>query len=182
MHDQIHDLPKGLADDRPEVLFLLAGYSWKVGDFRIWEYSFARNERNFSARRAGTHQKRTNGTKYFQCVGDHVGDATGRLYEMLTARGKLKTGGLDMEPLEVLVEFIRNEEYPTIGGPPQIVKIYRHSNFLPHNVYWPDRASGVVTLFGRRLLDYEKRKFLTLDPDTMEIVEPDGNAISKPGP
>ena len=86
-----------------------------------------------------------------------------------------------MEPLEVLVEFIRNEEYPTIGGPPQIVKIYRHSNYLPHNVYWPDRTSGVVTLFGRRLLVYEKRKFLTLDPDTMEVFEPDGNVISKPG-
>ena len=58
MHDQIHDLPKGATDDKPEVLFLLAVYSWRLGDFRIWEYSFARNERRFSARRAGTHQKK----------------------------------------------------------------------------------------------------------------------------
>jgi hypothetical protein len=32
-----------------------------------------------------------------------------------------------MEPFEVLVEMIHSENYPENWGPPQIVKVFRHS-------------------------------------------------------
>jgi hypothetical protein len=113
MHAQIHDLPKGEELDTPKVLFILAGYSWKLNDFRIWQYYFRPKERKFMARGASSHRKRTAGTKYFHFVGDHLGEAATRLYKLLHSRKKLKVGGLDMEPFEVLVEMIRSEEYPT---------------------------------------------------------------------
>jgi len=78
-----------------------------------------------------------------------------------------------MEPFEVLVEMIRSKKYPTIGGPPQIIKIYRHSNYRPYGVYWPSKSSGAVTLYGRTLLDYERHRFLALDPDTLEVLRPE---------
>jgi hypothetical protein len=177
MHSQIHDLPKGEDLDSPEVLFMLAGYSWKVNDFRIWQYYFRPKERKFLARSASTHTRRTAGTKYFHCVGDHVGEARARLYRLLQSRKKLTVGGLGMEPFEVLVEMIRNGKYPTIGGPPQIIKVYRYADYIPYGVYWPSKASGAVTLYGRPLLDYERHRFPALDPDTLEVLRPKRVAV-----
>ena len=174
MHAQIVDQPRGkAATNEPEVVFLLAGYSWRLNDFRTWQFLFDKQKRQFFARRATFHHKRTKGTKYFAFVGDYVSEAVGQLYQLLHRRARLTTGGLDMEPFEVLVEFIRSGRYPSIGGPPQVVKIYRHSNFLPHSIYWPSRAQGTLSLFGRALLPYERLKYLALDPDTLEVVDPD---------
>ena len=72
---------------------------------------------------------------------------------------------LDMEPFEVLRDMTREEAYPSIGGPPQVVKVYRHMNSLPFGVYWPTRESGVKTLLGRPLLDYEIPGAPVIDPD-----------------
>ena len=44
---------------------------------------------------------------------------------------------MDMEPLEVLREFIEDPACDSISGPPQIVKIYPHARILPINVLWP---------------------------------------------
>jgi hypothetical protein len=172
MHEEIHDLAKPPVGDDPEVAFMLAGYSWKLNDFRIWRYYFNPADKTFVARHASTHRKRTGGTKYFHFVGDHTGEATGKLYRLLESRSRLRKGGLNMEPFEVLVDMIRDEQYATIGGPPQIVKIYSHSNNIPYAVFWPNRETGVPTLWGRPLLEYERHRFLALDPDTLEVIEP----------
>jgi len=171
MHNEIHDLPRGVGVDEPEVAFVLAGYSWKANDFKIWRYYFKPSDRTFAAREASTHRKRTAGTKYFHFVGDDTYAAAKRLYLLLNARGRLRKGGLDMEPFEVLVEMIRDPAYVTIGGAPQIVKVYKHSNNMPYSVYWPTRASNVLTLWGRTLLPYERHRFLALDPDTLEVTD-----------
>jgi len=170
MHGEIHDLPRN-ADDAPEVAFVLAGYSWKSNDFRIWRYYFMPVDRTFHAREASAHRKRTGGTKYFHFVGDETYAAAQKLYRLLGNRGRLRRGGLDMEPFEILVSMIRDPAYATIGGAPQIVKIYRHSNHMPYSVFWPNRASNVLTLWGRTLLPYERQRYLGLDPDTLEVVE-----------
>lgn len=171
MHGEIHDLPHGETHDQPEVAFMLAGYSWKVNDFRIWRYYFRPQDKTFGVRRASMHRKRTAGTKYYHFVGDNVSEAAGRLYQLLESRGRLHTGGLDMEPFEVLVTMIRDPAFTTIGGAPQIVKVYKHSNNMPYSVYWPNRASNNLTLWGRSLLSYERQRFLALDPDTLNIVD-----------
>jgi hypothetical protein len=70
-----------------------------------------------------------------------------------------------MEPFEVLRDMIREGIDPAIGGPPQVVKVYRHLNASPFGVYWPSRTNGRITLLGRPLLDYERFAGLVLDPD-----------------
>lgn len=177
MHSQIHDLPSTQEPDSPSVLFVLAGYSWRLNDFRIWEYWFRPEERKFLLKSATSHNRVTSGSKYFHLVGDHTREAATRLYEILRTRRKLKTGGLDMEPFEVLVEMIRSNDYPTIGGPPQLIKIYRHANYVPHAVYWPSKASGTVALLGRTLFDFERHRFLTLDPDTLKVFAPESKLV-----
>lgn len=77
-----------------------------------------------------------------------------------------------MEPLEVLIEFIRDKGRRTIGGAPQIVKIYRHLNTMPLNVYWPNLSAGQISFMGRSLLPYERNEYMVLDPDTLEVSNP----------
>ena len=75
-----------------------------------------------------------------------------------------------MEPFEVLRDMLREGKYNSIGGPPQIVKVYRYLNAMPYGVYWPNRESDHITVLGRPLLDYETLEYPILDPDTLEIV------------
>ena len=87
---------------------------------------------------------------------------------------------LDWEPLDVLLSFIRDPKCNDIGGPPQIMKIYRHANILPINVLWPeDRIQNglrtrtfEINHLGRPLLDYEQTRLLTLDPQDGSFIEP----------
>jgi hypothetical protein len=69
-----------------------------------------------------------------------------------------------MEPFEVLVEMLRADRHETIGGPPQLAKIYRHMNAQLFAVTWPS-GDGVPTLAGRELLSYEELNVPVLDPD-----------------
>jgi hypothetical protein len=107
-------------------------------------------------------------SKRILIAGDYRHEVHARLAEKLKNKGKLTRGSFDMEPFEVLRDMIRTREYPTLGGAPQVLKIYEHMNSLPYAVFWPDRQSGHVTLLGRPLLDYEITERLILDPDTLE--------------
>ena len=172
MRTHIHDLPSGKdAFEKPEAMFLLAGFSWKTQTFKIWTLYYNEKIGEFSFRKASSHRKRTDGSKFYAFIGDNVSEARTKTLELLKERGKLDTPGLDMEPFEVLRDMIRSDEFPRIGGPPQIVKIYKHMNVMPYTVYWPNKESGKKTYLGRPLLDYEDNDFLNLDPDTLEVGE-----------
>lgn len=173
MRGQIFDPPKGNAGDlMPSAIFILAGYSWRFKKFKIWALHFKKSENRFVFRSAGMHRKQTAGTKHFFFVGDHTSEARRRLYERLSEKGRLRRGGLDLEPFEVLVDMIRDTDMPEIGGPPQIVKIYAHMNCMPYSVYWPNKSKGKLAFLGRPLLNYEKSDYLAIDPDTLEVSKP----------
>ena len=87
----------------------------------------------------------------FWFIGDDTEEARIRLYEILEARRKLTVGGLDMEPLEVLIDLIRSDKHESIWGAPQVLKIYRHMNAPGLKVLWPD-SRGQLTYLSRRLL------------------------------
>jgi hypothetical protein len=87
------------------------------------------------------------------------------LVDKLRNTGRLTSGGLNMEPFEVLRDIIRLESFPSVGGPPQLVKVYEHMNAVPLGVFWPTRASQKVTLLGRPLMAYEKIGWRVIDPD-----------------
>jgi hypothetical protein len=168
MCGQIEDLPVGqLEPDQPDAYFLLGGYSWKLRRFVIWILYFDAHLKKFTFR--PTRKWRgVKGKRVFAMVGDSVDEAKKRLVALLRSKGKLTTGGFDMEPFEVLRDMIRERVDPTIGGPPQVVKVYRHLNATPYGVYWPRRKAGKVTLFGRPLLKYERIRSLVLDPDDLQ--------------
>jgi hypothetical protein len=174
MWKSISDLPHGQQlPDPAEARFILAGYSWRYELFRIWTIYFDKQVNEFRFREAPWHRKNGGGNKYFTFIGDDANPATNRVYEILRERNRIKSFGLQMEPFEVLAEFIRDEAKPSIGGAPQVYKIYKHMNTLPYNVYWPSRKEGTISFGGRQLLPYERNKYLAFDPDSFEVSDPD---------
>lgn len=169
VEDLIDQVGGSVSPPYEEFCLLIAGYSWRYSQFMIWALEYDDNMNSFYFRRATKHAKQTDSTKEFWFIGDQTTEAQARLYEILRSDERLKVGGLNMEPLQVLIEFIRNPEYNSIGGPPQVVKIYEHMNSLGLNVLWPSGDDGHLTYLGRRLLDYETNRRMVLDPDTLEV-------------
>lgn len=169
MRDQFHDLPTAKKNpDPPGALFLLGGYSWKKERFYIWLLHFDPQAKKFTYRPSKLW-KGVKGHKQIYLTGNHVDEAKHRIINLLRGRKKLTVGGFDMEPFEVLRDMIREKKYPEIGGPPQMLKIYRHMNTRPYAIYWPDRNSMKISYLGRPLLDYENPEYGVFNPDSLEI-------------
>jgi hypothetical protein len=176
MKDQIAPDGASLADvagDQP--LFILAGYSWRQARFALWTLHLDPAIAAFTFRE---HVKwaGVDGRRKAAFIGDSVPEAKEQLTHLLARSGKLAAGGLDFEPFEVLRDIIRAGSAVTVGGPPQLVKIYRHLNVAPFGVFWPQREGGTPTLFGRPLMNFEKPDTGFLDPDTLKVWRLDGSA------
>jgi hypothetical protein len=152
--------------------FLFGGWCWQELRFRLWRLYWSRYD---SAMRHDTIENRKLGLVRF--VGDRdptkedpESEVVGHAKEMLSSILRERHGPLtpnrtlDMEPWEVLLAIIRSGEHPTVGGPPQLAKVYRSMNSSVFSVLWPDRA-GEPTLLGRKLLDYERTEAPQVDPD-----------------
>jgi hypothetical protein len=158
----------------PDTEFLFGGWSWEAQKFLLWRFHWSTNDHGF---RHETQRPQRWGTVRF--IGDRnkedperdlVGVAKQKLYALLDERGRVD-GPLDMEPFEVLVEMLRSRSYETLGGPAQLLKVYRHMNAQFFGVAWPS-AAGPVTLAGRQLLEYEELDIPVLDPDSPTMLRP----------
>jgi hypothetical protein len=159
-----------------ELEFLFGGWSWRDQEFLIWRLAWLRSERRMrhdrvkpsrlgKVRFIGTRDRdKTDPTR------EVVGAAKRRLSEILRSKhGQLSADiRLDMEPWEVLIDLLRSGQYPTIGGPPQLAKVYRYMNTCIFAVRWPD-GDGQVTLTGRELLGGEVTDAPVIDPDTPNV-------------
>ncbi|MDB5681333.1 MAG: hypothetical protein JWO16_1138 [Sphingomonas bacterium] len=152
-----------------DAVFMMCGYSWRQKRFRIWTLHYDSNIDRFTFRPSAPWRAQGGGHKEIAYIGDPdvVLEAKSRMTAILTAKGKLGSGAFDMEPLEVLRDMLRSNVFPSIGGAPQIVKIYEHSNVHPFPVYWPDKKSDIQTVLGRPMLEYEKVKSKVIDPDNL---------------
>lgn len=157
----------------PDCQFLLGGYSWLDKRFHIWRIGYFPNLRRF-------HYDTATGIcgvpQSFMLAGDAAAEYRAVFDELITERRGHEWGdqGLDLEPFEALVRFLRaSGRDATVGGPPQLVKVYQHTNTIPIPVLWPDRGSGHVSMLGRQLLGYENVDEWALDPDSLERVSPD---------
>lgn len=170
----VHEVYDGKEDFIHELAassFLLCGYSWRQRKFRIIRLSYDESSGAFSSHDFNI-RKRT-------CV--FIGDinptgtlnipreADERLEELLRSRNKLPHGTLDWEPFEVLRDIIIEANHRTIGGPPQLLKIYPHMNAQMFAVYWPSRSQGTLTIGGRDTLDYERTDWPRLDATNLEV-------------
>lgn len=159
----------------PGCQFLLGGYSWLDKRFRIWRVGYFPNLERF-------HYDTAKGIcgvqESFMIAGDDVAAPAYRAIfdQLVTERRGHDWGdqGLDLEPFEALVRFLRRSgPDASVGGPPQLVKVYQHTNTIPIPVLWPNRNSGHVSMLGRKLLQYENVDEWSLDPDSLERVSPD---------
>jgi hypothetical protein len=159
-----------------EFEFLFGGWSWREQSFRLWRLYWdphCAEMRHDPVNAGHVGRVRFIGTRDRDRTDptlEVVGHAKEKLSEKLRAKhGELIRGmTLDMEPWEVLVELIRAGEHPTVGGPPQLAKVYRSMNSVVFSVMWPDR-SGTPTLLGRQLLGYESTDAPMLDPDSPSV-------------
>jgi len=136
--------------------FLLSGFSWRLQEFRIWRYYWSNVDAAYVKGRC-LKQHGFSASQIFRFIGDPMPRATHLLKEELRSKGKLGRGaGLDMEPLNIIESFVGDADYPSVGGAPQVVKVYRHLNTETFSVLWPNSTHGHPTFAGRPLLDYEK--------------------------
>jgi hypothetical protein len=175
MREFINNLPRGQEEPSPlDVSFLFGGYSWRDKDFRFWK--LRGDEQRFVAEPPHHWGPEKNRLR-IQFVGDQmvVVEAKKQLAKKMRQKGKLPDGNFDMEPFEVLRDLIRSNQFPSVGGAPQLIKVYEHMNVLPFGLYWPDRKSGKVAALGRPLMDYEISSWPVLDPDDIQF-KPDDAA------
>jgi hypothetical protein len=178
-------------DESPTAKFLFGGYSWLSKIFEVWQIRYASKNNTFEANPIPWVGYR----KDFQSVGysyskrdRHVqkigqlgiiGDAPQvKIAKQLLAK-RIKENAskgcfqFDMEPFEVVRDMLRAAGSDgTIGGPPQLVVVHQFMQATPIGVYWPDKASGRVSIQGRLTLDYENIDRYILDPDTLHQESP----------
>ncbi len=171
----------------PEANFLFGGYSWVKKKFELWSIAYRCSENGFVASPAGWVRYQSTAKKWVytnakvtkakgSCAkvafgGDQGPLARTRLLNLLTQKYKEPEAfhGLDWEPFEVVRDMLRDRRHSdTIGGAPQVVKVYQYMQTAPLAVYWPNRRSGQVVLQGRPCLGYEQIDRWVLDPDTLK--------------
>jgi|ERR1044071_5168118 hypothetical protein len=174
--------------------FIFGGYSWVKKKFELWKIWFDPKQRQFRAASAPNLMAVQRVGKVFlggriahgEAVklgalavgGDASRDALNRLVALVTDR--LRTGqlglhrlSLNMEPFEVVRDMLREQNHThSIGGAPQIVKVYQYSQAGPLAVYWPAREAGGVFLRGRPRLTYENFDSWIFDPDELRSYHP----------
>jgi len=167
-------------DPLPEASFLIGGYSWINKAFDLWEIFFQKGQGCFEERPARWLTYLPNHKKYglwnaktpealgrLAFIGDQGSAAYAALTERLLSKGT--PDRLDWEPFEVVRDMLRADSHcETIGGAPQVVKVYQYMQADPLAVFWPDKKSGCVTLKGRKCLGYERLGRRILDPDTLK--------------
>lgn len=148
------------------IEFLFGGYSWIQKRFMVWRIRYQKSLKMFVA--DSMYKVKPYGKIIF--AGDVKFQAMKKYYEL----GRNKIGNefftteknFDMEPLDVVVELLRehkSDSESTIGGAPQIIKIYQHMNARIIGVLWPPE-NPTPTILGRKLLSYENTDVLIIDP------------------
>ncbi|QOD04982.1 hypothetical protein [Pseudarthrobacter sp. BIM B-2242] len=139
----------------PECEFLLAGWSWRLNGFRIYRYTFDKDNWRFTGngtpgRLPPALRGHGRGTR-FATIGDG-----GRRLQGALARDYNKgliSGAMDYHPLEYLYrqtqDSSRNEE--SVGGPVQVSKVYRSIRVEHFAV----RTANGLSVSGRPVLPYE---------------------------
>lgn len=156
MKQAIEQWPSDGERDYSDTVFLLAGYSWRLSRFEVWRFVYRRRYRRFEFEPARAIRG-LGDDRLIVFAGDQTSRATTRLARHLDAKGVLERGPVDMEPLSALIDLSLDDTPTThsIGGAPQVAKIYRHQNVDHFAVRWPPTSSETY-FFGRKLLPVER--------------------------
>lgn len=180
----------GLA--KTDAEFLFGGYSWREKKFRLWAIHYSSAIQRFVSaparsltldRRKKTIILKGRQSKRFVKLGNiaFAGDQARAAKKLLFKRLSSEVASgfppykIDMEPFEVVRDMLRDPSLQqegvqgSIGGAPQVLKVFQYSRTSSYAVFWPDR-SGVPHLHGRPSLPYENLDQMSLDPDTLRSV------------
>lgn len=156
-----------------EAKFLFGGWSWKENRFRVWRISYSKDVQAFIPKEETTEEEKSR-----ICV--FLGDPESNEYNIakiahekykqeLIKRGKFDAK-LDMEPMSVLLDMIRDGNIREVDGAIQIGKIYKSGTNEFFGVMWPS-IKGVPSLLGKLYSKHNKPRLRYYDPDTCEIIE-----------
>lgn len=152
----------------PSFNFLFGGWSWKENKFKLWKIEYSYEAHGFIPV-----------TDYynlvFTMIGDELDAARKMLENEITNNRSVLRGSLDMEPLKVLVQIIRDTtpQFDTISGPVQLAKIYAPGQIEFFGVYHPSATNGKKTFLGRDVSQTNNPAVRFVDPDTGSISELD---------
>jgi len=171
--------------------FLFGGYSWVNKQFELWSIAYRQSENKFVARPAqwACYSEEAKKVVFRSMKSPQAGEIASKIAfagdqgkaarELLTAKlakvhpTSMTYRGLGWEPFEVVRDMLRDPNHSyTIGGAPQVLKVYQYMRTAPLGVYWPDKKSGTIYLQGRPALGYERMDRWVLDPDTMHSESP----------
>lgn len=172
MRSAVHSFAQN--ENLPDVTFLFGGYDWISKRFRLWRIVFEPKTNVFRAHEGG-------GGAGFSKLGkieiagdaDYIKDTRARLKTILQAKYGLgmnqpPQSRFDLEPFEVVRDMLRvAKSSDTIGGAPQLFKVYQHMNARHQCVFWPQKTGGSVYYCGRPLLSYENTDLWVIDPDSL---------------
>lgn len=181
LRDLVHDACGD--EDTPAAEFLFGGYSWIRKKFMIWRIHFVKGMNSFEAAPVKTW-----GGNPWVFAGDkqHVDQAKIKLTEIMRANGRMPNQvdqfKFNWEPFEVIRDMLRMvdknaylHKHDSIGGAPQVLKIYEHLNAKYFAIDWTInnlKDGKGVYLCGRKILDYETPELWILDPDTLSTRHP----------
>lgn len=193
MLENIQDFAHGQESfEEPNLRLVFGGYSWRQKRFILWKFYFNPGEREFrhaeikmwrgigmdrkivilgdpEASRSAQRQAERKGENPPDTANDVEQLAKDNLVKIFESRGTKEGQGLDMEPFEVLRDFIRDDLSPYVGGSPQLVKVYQHLNTQSFGVRWPSSDNGKVSILGRVLAEGEKVHVPIVDPDDFSV-------------
>jgi hypothetical protein len=171
-------------DDLPAAQFLFGGYSWIKKEFELWKIRFDRSQRRFVSKEAewAHFNQHTQGLKLSKLdragretalgriafAGDQGPKARKIFSQELTRRYRdgESISKIEMEPLDILVKMLRDpQRSPSIGGAPQLIKVYQYMKSVSFPLYWPNKETGKVFLQGRPCVGYERLDTKIVDPD-----------------
>jgi hypothetical protein len=175
-------------DEAPGAEFLFGGYSWVAKRFKLWRIYYSITSNSFVAEKASLafysegikkvvirplgKPRHPGVLGRIAIAGDQADTARNLICEALTAdyvSGRIaQKNKIDMQPFEVIVRMLRNPcKSETIGGAPQLAKVYQYMQAVSFPIYWPTRESGMRCLQGRPCIGYEQLDTKLVDPDDL---------------
>nr|WP_298682331.1 hypothetical protein [uncultured Dongia sp.] len=173
-----------LVDDRKiaqfnRTQFIISGYDFDSGEAYQKIVRFNENIGKYQRYNFGGFSSNKNGFR----VG-FVGDKRNLFFEKLGRLMLARNTVLNYQPLEALAQILEGENIDSpIGGSPQVVKVYRHRNYLPYAIRKKYTERDEITLFGRPLLKYERTFYPIVSLDRFgcdDFIEYPGGIKSRP--
>lgn len=168
--------------EEPKVDFLFGGYCWFRQAFKIWKIEYDKTKHIFFAKQLTNGVWRRGDLPVF-FTGDYIDRAKSDLLSILKTKSNFTSKNrLDMEPFQVIATMLaspsREQEHELIGGPPQLLKVYKSLNRIPFAVTWNMNGKDETTLLGMPIFSLSGFPYPIIDSATMKI--PNVNSFKSP--